>query len=341
MASSVKASGTWRSISGLSVKVSGTWRTATAGYVKIAGVWKQWFAAFITDNFNRSTSGTLGTSSSGANWSTLSGTWYANGGQAQSDTAASSYPLATVGWGAPSTTASASVVSGTGVAFWVSDAGSWWAAVSYNNSSSYSYSCNPYSCNCVSCNCSPQSYACNPYPCNPYQCNCNTTCTTCPSGYTYNGSAYFPGYCAKGPYTNGYPAAIASPSCTTTCSTCYDTCYQTCTQTVCGTCCSTCYQTCSGTSYNYYLRLLNSVSGTVSVATGDVSLGSQAAAIWVNTNGDVITAKAYSDTAMTSQLGSDLVYTATSPTKGPAAGVIKAPSDYNQGSTVDDLAIGL
>jgi hypothetical protein len=348
MASSVKVSSGWRSISGLSAKVGGTWRTATAAYVKVGGVWKQWFAAFITDNFNRSTSGTLGTSSSGANWSTLTGQWYANGSQAQSDASASSNPLAKVGWGAGSITASASVSGGTGISFWVQDSANWWAVVSYNNFTTYTYGTNPYSCNCQTCYGTTPVTTCTPYPIpDTNNCACAPVCTTCSGGYSYNLCSQFSGYCHKGPCTGGYPSAIASPSCTTsyTCACGNASTGQNCTttnQSYSYSCnCQTCYAgTATGYNYYYYLRLLKSESGVVTVVN-DISLASQAAAVWLNTNGDTITAKAYSDTAMTSQLGTDLVYTATSPTKGAAAGVIKTVSEHNQGSTVDDLSIGL
>jgi hypothetical protein len=61
------------------------------------------------------------------------------------------------------------------------------------------------------------------------------------------------------------------------------------------------------------------------------------AAIWLQTSGDLITSKAYSDVAMTAQLGSTLTYTPTSPTKGTKVGIIKTPST-TQGSTVDSFS---
>lgn len=53
------------------------------------------FAAF-SDNFNRTTSGALGTSSSGGLWQALRGTWFANSSFAQSDDAANTYPIAMI-----------------------------------------------------------------------------------------------------------------------------------------------------------------------------------------------------------------------------------------------------
>jgi hypothetical protein len=93
------------------------------------------------------------------------------------------------------------------------------------------------------------------------------------------------------------------------------------------------------TTYGYNLRLIKSVGGTVSTATGDISLTSAAVAIKVTTSGNDIVAQAYSDTGLTITLGSAISYTATSPVKGTAHGIIKAPSAYGQGSTVDNFSI--
>lgn len=326
MSSSIKVSGAWKRIAAVSVKIGSTWRTVNAAYVKVGGVWKQWFAAFITDNFNRSTSGSLGTSSSGASWVATQGAWYANGGQAQSDSSASTYPVASVGFGLSDVSASAEVVSGTGVAVWVSGSGSWWAATSYNNTSSYSYTTCPNTC-CNQCGGGTYTnyvcgaggnYSSSYWPGQTYPCDAAHVYYVCATSWV--GTAGVGGmwyYSICGTQTGTYPTYDCPPC------------------VACG-----CYTT-SGTNYNYYLRLLKSESGVVSTVTGDISLGSQAAAILVQTSGDTITAKAYSDTAMTSQLGTDLTYTATSPTKGSSVGIIKAPSDYNQGSTVDNFSVGL
>lgn len=53
------------------------------------------FSSF-SDNFNRITSGALGTSSSGGLWQALRGTWFANSSSAQSDDLASTYPISMI-----------------------------------------------------------------------------------------------------------------------------------------------------------------------------------------------------------------------------------------------------
>ena len=63
------------------------------------------FTSF-SDNFNRTTTGSLGTSSSGGLWSALKGTWFADGSAAKSNDAASTYPIANIEMSSSSTTAS-------------------------------------------------------------------------------------------------------------------------------------------------------------------------------------------------------------------------------------------
>ena len=243
----------------------------------------------IFDYFTRTTSGSLGTTTSGAVWNAIRGVWYANGSAGQSNDSASGYPIATVVL-TQNANVSVSTSPGTGVSYWVTDSGSWWGSYLYNTG---------YSCNCQTCYIT--NYVCNvpggrsPSPVVIYPCNSSYVGYVC--SQSYDGTFYNHTQC--GAYTTPY-------SCN----------------------CQTCY--------NYYLRMLQSVGGSVSTATGDISLSSAAAAISVNTSGNTITAKAWSDTAMTTQLGSTQTYTPTSPTKGTGVGIIKAPAD-NQGSTVDDF----
>jgi len=90
----------------------------------------------ITDTFNRS-DGSLGTSSSGHLWSVLRGTWAISSSKATSSTAGSSYPLASVDVEAKNVIVSADITDGgPGVAFWITDANSWWASsVNYRTTS--------------------------------------------------------------------------------------------------------------------------------------------------------------------------------------------------------------
>jgi hypothetical protein len=259
----------------------------------------------LVDLFGRTTSGSLG-----GFWSALRGTWYANGSQAQSDDAAGNYPMAVASLSSNNMTVSASVGGGTGVGFWVSDANNWWAAAYTNSSSSYS-------CNCQTCT----SYCCN---------SCTiTSCGSCGSYYS----------CSYGYVCQGTKCCVGGGSvignATQYCNSCTVTSCASCGSYACGSysCnCSTC------TDYYHYLRLLKSVSGTVTTSVvSDVSLGQAAAAVKVTTNNDTIVATAYSDTSMVYSLGS-INTTQSSPTKAPKAGIIKVPSNYTQSSTVDNFA---
>lgn len=343
MATGIKVGGTWKTLQNVSVKVSGAWKSSTNAYIKIGGVWKKWFTGLIADTFTRTTSTSLGTTDTGATWVATRGTWYANGSKAQSDGTASSYPLATVATGNTNATTSVSVVAGTGAAFWVVDSNNWWAAIYFSNQTSYTYSCTtcsacticatctvtssynpPYPCDCTSGGTGGGSYATS--TCDTYTCSSGSSCygsMCCDSGGTILGSAT----CSH------YTTTISCYDCTTTstvtsCTTC---------GTTASTCCST--GTCTGTTTNYYLRLIKCVAGTITLSpTSDVSLTAAPAALAVTTNGDSITVQAYSNDSLTTTLGSALTYTPTTPNKGTNTGIIKGVSDYNQGSTVDNFA---
>ncbi len=166
MPGSIKNNGVWRSATGLYIKVGGTWRTVTSGFVKVGGQWKQWFASKIQDAFNRaSTSVGLGTADSGQAWNATSGNWRINGSnQAQSDDSASSYPVVSANLGNTDVKVQADVSGGVGPAFWVSAAGSWWAAVPRYTTyitQSQSQICDQGYAECQGSGCSPASNCCS------------------------------------------------------------------------------------------------------------------------------------------------------------------------------------
>jgi hypothetical protein len=59
----------------------------------------------------------------------------------------------------------------------------------------------------------------------------------------------------------------------------------------------------------------------------------------MTTSGNTITYQAYSDTSLSSPIGSQGSITETSPTKVQNYGIIKAPSSYGQSSTVDNFKV--
>jgi hypothetical protein len=109
---------------------------------------------------------------------------------------------------------------------------------------------------------------------------------------------------------------------------------QTCSQYTCQTCSQYTCQTC----YPNYMRMLRMVSGSISVLTS-WAISSLAAAFRVKTATDQVTIQAYSNSTLTSQIGSDLTYNASSPTKTTRFGISLGPSSYNQGTTISNVTI--
>jgi len=113
------------------------------------------------------------------------------------------------------------------------------------------------------------------------------------------------------------------------------------------------------THYQGYsnIKILSTISNVIStvatqqLASTDSTSGytyTDINSISVNTSGDTITVKGYSGSkslptdALTGQLGSDLVYLATSPTKvsgsgSSEVGLTKVTTDYNYGTTIDNF----
>ena len=86
---------------------------------------------------------------------------------------------------------------------------------------------------------------------------------------------------------------------------------------------------------NEYLKIRQSVSNTVSIITSQlISTSQSVASFLVSISGNVITAKAYSDTNFVTQIGSDLVYTATGATVTTKYGISLAPSTNYQSTTI-------
>jgi len=96
-------------------------------------------------------------------------------------------------------------------------------------------------------------------------------------------------------------------------------------------------QTTTQTSYNYYLRVIQSIGGVVSSVGNDVALPSQPLAIKVVTSGNNVQSTAYSTVGMSTSIGtrSDVI---TSPAPTGVVGIIKSPSPYAQGSTVSNFS---
>lgn len=192
----------WGNVTDVQVKTSSnSWGLAKSAWLKTdATTWVRWFLGPITDSFNRSVSGTLGTADSGEVWTNRSGTWFANGSAAQSDTAAGSNAIATVAYGVSDVTVGAGVSNGTGVAAWVVDASNWYALVSFQTQVNTTYSCN------CACNGHSVGYS---YPIY-YSC---ASCTYCGSTTSGGGSSTYQGtYVPGGTTVTDVGAASCSTS---------------------------------------------------------------------------------------------------------------------------------
>jgi hypothetical protein len=196
----------WGSVTDVQVKTgANSWGLAKSAWLKKdSTTWVRWFLGPISDSFNRSVSGSLGNADTGEAWTNVSGTWYANGSAAQSDTAASSNALATVTYGVSDVTIGAAITNGTGVAAWVVDANNWYALVSFQTQVNTTYSCNCY-CNghCES-GSYPVYYSCaNCSACGSYVSGGGTTTyaatgTATQTGWKYVGSAFiYTRYCSQ------------------------------------------------------------------------------------------------------------------------------------------------
>ena len=379
MPGSIKVSGSQRTVASPYVKVSGTWRQVAAGYIKVAGTWRVWHTADISDNFNRPNSSTLGTASNGiAQWTTLRGSWGVSSFQANSATAATSGALATTTLTkpVPNYQIDLDIPSGAGVgtAFWVTDQNNWWAAITYQTTST-AYSCpSGGSLSGTTCTTS-SSYGASltsgssyvgpatsstvyyveevRYGYEPIGIACGSQCTqfggACINGTCQEWGSYI--------YCTSTPTSTPSSFCSSTVYSCSAPSYLS------GTDCYTSYSyyycpnggdlsgtTCTVTSSypatatpvtSYSVRLINSASGTISTVQ-TLSTSVETKSLRVTTTNNAINVKAYGSVGQ-SGTPAELNYTATSPTITGNLGVIKiipvtgGSASVNQTNSVDNF----
>lgn len=260
------------------------------------------FRSFI-DNFNRSnTTSDLGTPSTGPGlWSAIRGVWKVTSNQATSTDSNTTYPIAAV-----ETTIQNPVISldtntngGAGAAFWVSDSNNWWGIIPYQATNTT-----------YSSFCSGFSQSCNGYY---LAFHCAHDCIGYAQYWHEDGGHYSGQTCGCGHQSSQCNSFVQA--------------------------CSTYTQSSSTSAGTRYLRLIKSVGGTVSTVK-DQSVSAAIASIKVLVdNAGSITGKAYSSTGQTTQTGSDLTETPSSPTKGTKHGIILAPGGWTSGTTVDSLTI--
>ena len=69
------------------------------------------------------------------------------------------------------------------------------------------------------------------------------------------------------------------------------------------------------------------------------AVGAVVQSMKVKTSGNQITVKAYSDANQVTQIGSDIVYTATGAAIYPRFGITIVPSSYGQTYAIDEVTI--
>jgi hypothetical protein len=120
--------------------------------MKILGVIASSVFKIFTDNFNRTTAGSLGTPSGGGAWTALRGVWFANGTKATSSGTATDYPIASAEMYKNDPTILLDVDgNGVGASFWVSDSSNWWGVFPFqttNETATYSSTCSGYGSTC-------------------------------------------------------------------------------------------------------------------------------------------------------------------------------------------------
>jgi hypothetical protein len=304
------------------------------------------------------TTGSLGTATDGSRWDATSQTIQVTSGKAQSTTLPStggnSYPMATISMPTGSNTIKiAGTEQGAAAAIWVQSSSDWWMVgidAEYNTipgNTVYAYAQNAYSTN-------QGQNTSNQFSFTNYAGPAASTYYQTDLGYTTNSStSYTATYGPTGPtFTFGpplYKYAITGYGASTTYSTNSFVNYYS---------VSNYYYYASGTGYaynnityfftttggNYFtnsstnattfaysqiLRVRQSVGGTVSTITSSViSAVQSAASLLVSLTGNQITAKAYSDNNFVTQLGSDLVYTATGASVNTRFGIAVSPTAY-------------
>jgi len=288
------------------------------------------------DSFNRTdTTTSLGASSDGSLWGALRGTMKVTTNKAtSSDAAGGSYPAATIKMPKQDVTISMTGTgNGSGSMLWATDSGNWWAtdiyAYTYSAPWFYTQFSGSYTCNAFG-----NVSGCDTFAIGNYNRTCNVSGYCCPTCVAWNSNNIRnAAYCRTYNYSANYSCttAIANYNCAG-----YYT-YSVCNSSTAN------YSTIQGGTYYYYptyLRVIRSIGNSVStVVQSYLGENLNIQSLKTITNGTQITVKGYSDTNLTTQVGSDLVYTATGAAVTTEYGIVLTPSGYNGVYTVDSITI--
>jgi hypothetical protein len=292
------------------------------------------------------TTGSLGTATDGSTWNAVNGTIQVTTGAATATTtpteggSGTTYPMATVTLPVQNNVVSlADTNEGSSVALWVQSSSDWWmvgvegvqnTTTNYASAQTYTYA---YAQNVN------YSATTNYYASTDYYGGSSTYYVTFPTSWYQGFYRIAPGSFSSGYYrqNGGYGAytgtsyyASTSYYTATGYTQTYGPYYQ---YTSAGAYYT--YAAGSTTTYNEYLKIRQSVSSTVSIITSQlISTVASIKSLKIFTSGNQITARAYSDTNFVSQVGSDLVYTATGATVTTTYGIAVSPSAYNQSAII-------
>lgn len=275
---------------------------------------------FLTDsdNFNRTTSGNMGsTSTNSMPWSNIKGTWYTDGTSGKSDDTGSNNSIATMFLKARNITnlqVDTLNTGGVGPAFWVTDASNYYAATVYHSTTSGSNTTCSAGCSQVS------GY-----------------CSTCCSGN--NTSTY---YSCTYNCCQGYKLYYGNPADTN-----YYAFYcQVSGRGACGGGCNsgtsyncTANQTVAYTNYISNFRLIKNGTAVVDTQYNTNQSGYQSAgSIGISTSGNQINYAVYSGSNKSGTTYHSSNYTDGSAVKTNFFGVFKGDGGTNQGSAVDNFS---
>jgi hypothetical protein len=330
----------------------------------------------VIDTFNRANNASDLGSGGGQKWKIWRGVWGIASNKASSSTAASSYPMATLTFTKTDMTLSIGTPDpGAGAAFWVTDNNNWYATTyeqiyscqtcsgcaAYNTPACCAYNTGSGNCNafnaptgwCSSWNKSGGNYssggncaAFNKTGGNKYQGGNCIPKTTPPVGFcsnSYNPIYYNPiSYpCAGTTYNKIFYNAISYPCAGTynppqTCQpgafnlvyACSGNCYAfSCSQTFFYQC------NCTTTQQINLIRMLSSTVSNIASSTFNAAIASFRTIM----SGNTVTIRTYSDPSWTTQIGSDWSSNLSSPVKTKQHGIIISPSQYAQGSAIDEF----
>lgn len=283
----------------------------------------------LSDNFDRTTSNTLGVPSGrGISWKNQRGVWQANGSIALSNNDKSTNSIATVRT-ASSTISNLQVdtqnTGGVGLAFWVVNADNWWAATT-----GYSTTTGQTSSTTTTCNGGASGPQRNSYPggccaghytttlyCSSKSCENGVNSTICATGgYPGNSFSCSPhgGVSSQGAFaTTGYGCSTTNVSSTTY------------------------------TNYTNYLanfKLINNGNVVVNTQYNTNTSGFQTiGSMSISTSGNVISYYVYSSANKGGSLLYSGSYTASNPIKGRNVGIFKGDGGSSQGSNLNNFSV--